>query len=120
MAVFLGLLAVILALIVYYVKSSFSYFEKHGFEYVKPEFPFGSLKGVGISIHFSQLSREFYNKYKNKAPAIGLYFFTSPVVFLIDLDLVKNVLVKDFNNFHDRGLYVSFFLHKAFIFSYLK
>lgn len=112
LAIFSGFLILIITLIVYYVKKQFSYFEERGFEYIKPQFPFGNLKGVGSSIHFSQLSLEYYNKFKNKAPAIGLYFFTRPVVFLIDLDLVKNVLIKDFNNFHDRGLYVSINIKK--------
>ena len=105
---FLSLLATLAAFIFSYVKKTFSYFENCGFEYVKPEFPFGNLRGVGTSYHFSQLSRDFYNRFKNKAPAFGLYFFTNPVVHLIDLDLIKNVLMSDFNNFHDRGLYVRF------------
>lgn len=35
----------------------------------------------------------------------GLYFFTRPIGLLIDLDLIKSVLVKDFQTFNDRNFY---------------
>ncbi|KAG5669757.1 hypothetical protein PVAND_000051 [Polypedilum vanderplanki] len=105
--VFLALFLVALGLCVFFIKKKFSYWKERGFDYIEPEFPFGNLKGVGYKIHFSELSREYYERYKNKTSAIGLYFFTQPVVFLTNLDAVKNILVKDFYNFHDRGLYVN-------------
>lgn len=72
---------------------------------MEPKFPLGCLKDVGIKVHFSQISKKIYNEYKNKAPAVGLYFFTSPVLAVTDLDIIKHILVKDFNNFVDRGIY---------------
>lgn len=105
--VFVGLIGVITALIYFWFKKKFSYWEERGFDYVQPEFPFGTLKGVGYRVHFSQKTRAIYNEYKNKAKAVGLYFFTAPTVLITNLDLLKHVLVKDFNNFHDRGLYVN-------------
>lgn len=110
LAIFLTLLTTVVALAVYYVRKTFSYFKDRGFEFIKPEFPFGNFKGVGTERHFSQMSREFYEQFKNKTPAIGLFLFTNPVVFLIDLDLIKNVFMKDFSNFQNRGLYVINFI----------
>lgn len=104
---FIGLFVIAVGLVAYYFKRKFSYWEEHGFEFIKPEFPFGSLKGVGYKIHFSQKTKVFYNELRNKMKAVGLYFFTAPVIFILDLDTVKHILVKDFNNFHDRGLYVN-------------
>lgn len=106
-AVFLTLSIILVSLVYFYFKKKFLYFKERGFLYAEPEFPFGSLKGVGFSIHVAELSKKLYDKFKNKAPAIGLFFFTQPVVFLTDLDLIKNVLIKDFNTFHDHGVYVS-------------
>lgn len=101
------LVVAIVGLLTLWFKKKFSYWEDRGFLFVKPKFPFGSLEGVGYKIHFSQVSRKYYEEYKNKAKAIGLYFFMAPVAFITDLDTVKDILVKDFSNFHDRGLYVN-------------
>ena len=102
---FIALIITVIGLVAYWFKKKFSYWENRGFKFITPEFPFGSLKGVGFKIHFSQKSAKFYNDYKNKAKAIGLYFFTAPVVLVTELDTVKHILVKDFSSFHDRGLY---------------
>lgn len=105
--IFIVLLIGVVGLIAFWFKKKFSYWDERGFDYIKPDFPFGNLKGVGYQIHFSQKTRDYYTRYKNKAQAIGLYFFTAPVVLITNLDVVKHVLVKDFGNFHDRGMYVN-------------
>lgn len=105
--IFVGLVVAVVGLIYYWFNKKFSYWEKRGFEYVKPEFPFGSMSGVGYKVHFSEKSRAFYNEFRSKAKAVGLYFFTAPVILITNLDLLKHILVKDFNSFHDRGLYVN-------------
>ena len=102
---FIALIITVIGLVAYWFKKKFSYWKNRGFKFITPEFPFGSLKGVGFKIHFSQKSAKFYNDYKNKAKAIGLYFFTAPLVLVTELDTVKHILVKDFSSFHDRGLY---------------
>lgn len=103
--VFIALVVAIVGLVAYYFNKKFSYWENRGFDFIKPEFPFGSLKGVGFKIHFSQKSRDYYEAHKRKAKAVGLYFFTAPVALITNLETVKHVLVKDFSNFHDRGIY---------------
>lgn len=105
--ILLVLSVLVIGLLVFWFKKKFSYWENHGFKFAKPEFPFGSLKGVGYKLRFSQKTLPYYEEYKKKAKAIGLYFFTSPVAFITDLDTVKDVLVKDFSNFHSRGTYVN-------------
>jgi cytochrome P450 family 6 len=105
-AVLLSLLIAAIGLIFYWVQKQFRYWNDHGFEYLKPVvFPFGNLKGVGYKVHLSQIITEAYKNYKNKSPVLGLYFYTSPVAYILDLDVIKHVMIKDFNNFHSRGLY---------------
>ena len=48
-----------------------------------------------------------YAKFKNKTKALGVYYFHEPVLIPYDLDLIQNILVKDFNNFTDRGMFVN-------------
>ncbi|XP_058788799.1 probable cytochrome P450 6a14 isoform X2 [Phymastichus coffea] len=45
-----------------------------------------------------------YRKFK-KYPFHGLYVFYNPVLMINDPELIRNVLVKDFTYFCDRGLY---------------
>lgn len=48
---------------------------------------------------------KFYYDLKGKGKFGGIYFFTNPVAFVTDLDFLKNVLIKDFQYFQDRGMY---------------
>ncbi|XP_059614795.1 probable cytochrome P450 6a14 [Phlebotomus argentipes] len=90
-----------------WVKKQYRFFEEKGIPFVKPRFPFGNLWGVGKTIHSGEFVRDSYVKLKGKDVIGGVFFFTNPVVMPVDLDFLKHVLVKDFNYFHDRGVYVN-------------
>lgn len=48
--------------------------------------------------------KKLYLKYRNCGdPFVGYYFYHRPIALTIDLDLVKNVFIKDFQHFSDRG-----------------
>lgn len=99
------LIITVISLVYFWIHKKYSFFENNGFLHEKPEFPFGNLKGVGKNIHIANKFRECYEKFKGEAPLFGLYFFVNANVVITDLDLVKSVLVKDFDAFHNRGLY---------------
>lgn len=103
----LYLLLAVVALAYYLHSRAFSYWERKGFPSEKPHWFFGNLKGIGTENHFIHIYRDLYKKYKGAAKYIGFYFFSKPAVFLIDLDIVQSVLVKDFNNFADRGMFTN-------------
>jgi len=105
MAVFLYLFLGIAALSFWWVKKRFSYFIDRGFESAPTSFPFGSLKGVCTKVTASEGIDVYYKQYKGKAPLVGLFFFFQPTIMPLDLELIKNVLVRDFASFHDRGFY---------------
>ncbi len=88
-----------------YIKLKFSFWKNQKVAYIEPRLPFGNIAGIGRKIHSSQLMRNFYNELKGKGPFAGIYFFTKPVALAIDLDFIKNVFIKDFTYFHDRGVY---------------
>ncbi|XP_055697208.1 probable cytochrome P450 6a21 [Phlebotomus papatasi] len=89
----------------FYVRNKYRYWEERGIPYVKPTFPFGVLKGMGGEKHFATIIYVAYNELKGKGPFGGVHFFVRPVVIGIDLDFLKNVFIKDFQYFHDRGIY---------------
>ncbi|EDS35555.1 cytochrome P450 6a22 [Culex quinquefasciatus] len=101
----LYLLLSILVLSFLWIQRQYSYWERRGVPYVKASFPRGNLQGVGKKFHMSTAIQACYNKLKGKGPFGGIFFFLNPVVLVMDLELVKHVLVKDFQFFHDRSLY---------------
>lgn len=88
-----------------WVKKRFRFWSDRGFLQDSPSFPLGNLSGVGTKKTNTENLDYFYKKFKGQVPAVGLYNFLSPVILPIDPELVKNILVKDFNSFHDRGLF---------------
>lgn len=103
--IFFGLIIILISIIIFWVRQRYSFFEKNKFLHDKPTFPFGNLKGIGREFHPVQIVQRFYNKFKDKAPAFGLYFFLSHNVLITDLDVIKDILIKNFDTFHNRGLY---------------
>jgi len=102
-----GVLAVcILAVVYVYFKVSFSYWKKRNVPYAKPTFPFGNF---GDIIFFREtLGLVFENIYKelDGEKYGGTYALTKPGFIFRDPDIIKNVLVKDFSSFHDRGFFI--------------
>jgi cytochrome P450 family 6 len=88
-----------------WMKFRYSFWKNRGFIEESGTFPFGSLKGLGSRSAVYEFSKEFYETYKRAAPVIGYYAFLKPNVLLLDLELIKNVLTRDFQHFHDRAFY---------------
>lgn len=88
-----------------YIKYRFDFWTNRGFPSAKPSFPFGNISGVGKTRTLAEALNEVYNEFKGKEDFVGAYFFTNPVVLIINPELAKYVLVKDFNYFSDRGMY---------------
>lgn len=94
-----------MSLIYFWIRKRFAYFEDNGFLFEKPVFPLGNLKGVGKETHLVYRVSDYYKKFKGKAQAFGMFFSVNPVIFITDLEIVKHVLVRDFDAFRNRGLY---------------
>lgn len=95
----------LLSAIYVYFKISFNYWRSKGVPYVEPVFPYGSIKGYATELHPSEFTQRIYKQFKATTKFVGMYFFARPAILIFDLDLVKNVLVKDFEHFADRGHY---------------
>lgn len=89
-----------------FFKYSFGHWKSRNIPYLEPSIPFGNVKGIGKSIHLSMLMKSMYDKLKPTGAKLGgVFFIVRPVAILLDLDLIKSVLVKDFSNFDQRDLY---------------
>ncbi|KAL5277639.1 hypothetical protein ACFFRR_002712 [Megaselia abdita] len=82
-------------------------FQRHRYSFWKTRGVFQEVPNLwfGKKTQYTKdFQRNLYLKYKNCGdPFIGYYFYHRPVALIIDLDLVKNIFIKDFQYFSDRG-----------------
>jgi len=81
----------------------FQFWGKRNVPHTKPTFLFGDLK-MFTSLPLALVFKELYDKFKGK-PFFGAWILFRPTIVIRDLDLIKQILVKDFISFHDRGVY---------------
>jgi cytochrome P450 family 6 len=102
-----ALLAIILATIYLYIKSSYSYWTKLGIPISNPIVPFGDffeqvIKNSSFQTEITKLYKTFEGfRY------VGLYGLGKRILLVRDIDLIRDILVKDFSHFHDRGVNVN-------------
>lgn len=86
-----------------YFKHKFSYWKKKGVKYLKPSFPLGNC--TDIVLMRKSFGETFTELYKTLAGNKfgGIYLGHRPQLIIRDPDLIKAVLVKDFDHFHDHG-----------------
>lgn len=104
--IFLGLLAVLVALY-YYFTVHFDFWNVRGVPGPKPVPVFGNIAAV----MFGRISGPDYTvklreQYKNE-PMIGIILRRTPTLVIQDPDLIKDVLIKDFPKFANRGFIMS-------------
>lgn len=105
---FLYFTIAILLLVYFWFKKKFTFWERHGFLSVPGKIPFGSIGDFCFKFHTSDGFKGFYDKFKGKAPGIGFYFLSTPILLPIDTELIKDILVKNFESFQDHGFYHNF------------
>lgn len=103
--VFTYFIAIVIVLVTYLFYRKFTYWQRRGIKYLKPSVPFGHFGPIFMQqMSFGQLFDKLYNK--TTEPVIGIYAAIRPLLMIRDPQLIHSVLVKDFQYFHDRGLYI--------------
>lgn len=94
--------AVLLALYYYYTLT-FDYWKIRNIVGPRPTVLVGNLGEILFkTMSISDKLKQMYDEYKNE-PAFGIFEGTKPILVINDLDLIKDVLIKDFSLFVDRG-----------------
>lgn len=88
-----------------FVKRKFNYWKRNGVAFIEPTFPFGNLQVFKRKDHLSQRLTKFYRERKHDAQMLGIYFFLSPVLLVMDLELIRHIFIKDFQYFQSRGTF---------------
>ena len=99
-SIVLALAAVVLATY-YYCRRVYSYFEERGVPYKRPVPILGNLWAAFCQrATFADMVLQLYN-FKPEAKYLGFYDFSTPVVMIRDVELLKSVTVKNFEHFPD-------------------
>uniref|UniRef100_A0A1I8MXQ5 Uncharacterized protein n=1 Tax=Musca domestica TaxID=7370 RepID=A0A1I8MXQ5_MUSDO len=100
MNIWLILLWILFSALYAYLKVRTSYWDLKGIAQLKVGL-WGNIRRI-TTLHHSDLWQEIYNEFKGKVKIAGTYWYTRPIAVVLDLDLVKTVLIKDFQVFVDR------------------
>jgi len=103
MALLIGFILAIL--IIYFLnKYLFTYWTRHGFSQMNPKFFIGDAGSLLLGkIAIPDYVENLYRKTKH-LKCVGAYNFYTPVLYVNDPETIQNVLIRDFNNFDDRGV----------------
>ncbi|XP_013174121.1 PREDICTED: cytochrome P450 6B5-like [Papilio xuthus] len=101
---FLLAVTTLLLSLYYYFTRTFDYWKKRNVVGPKPLPFFGNIiDSVLRREHLIMTLKKIYPAYPNEK-VVGLYRMTTPCLMLRDLDIIKHVLIKDFDLFVDRGI----------------
>ncbi|XP_047000616.1 probable cytochrome P450 6a14 [Schistocerca americana] len=97
------------AAVALYAYYCWSYWPRRGIPYIPgAPFPFGhAWRAMLFQRYFGDICCDLYSAVPPSEPMVGIYMFTQPGIVVKDPELIKSMLVKDFQHFHDRGLYVN-------------
>ncbi|KAI8421261.1 hypothetical protein MSG28_008310 [Choristoneura fumiferana] len=97
-------IATIIGSLYYFFTRTFNYWKERNVPFRKPVPFFGNIfKSTIRATTVGQVLRNIYNDYPNEK-IVGVFRMTTPNVLVRDLDIVKHIMIKDFDNFADRGI----------------
>lgn len=86
----------------FYITKNFNYWKNKGVPQIEPSFPFGCLSSFLLGEKcVGELYDGFYKELEN-VPYFGIYEGRRPTLIVTDPELIKRILIKDFQHFSDR------------------
>lgn len=97
-------IAVLAIFLYYYLTSTHDFWKKRGVKGPKPELLTGNFGPVFKGkLPIAETLQRIYHKFSSE-PVVGIFVRRTPTLVIRDLDLIKDVLIKDFSVFAERGL----------------
>ncbi|XP_013174122.1 PREDICTED: cytochrome P450 6B5-like [Papilio xuthus] len=94
----------LLVVLYLYFTRNFNYWKERNVVGPKPVVFFGNImESVIRRKHLLMIYKDIYEAYPEEK-VVGIYRMTTPCLFLRDLDVIKHVMIKDFELFTDRGI----------------
>lgn len=101
---FFLLVAGLFAVVYFYLKYHYSYWQRLKIPGPEPEFLFGSMRDViTMKKNIGQQMDTLYNQYKGY-DFIGFYKFLTPSLLIRSPELIKKILVQDFDHFNANAI----------------
>ncbi|KAJ9593858.1 hypothetical protein L9F63_027499 [Diploptera punctata] len=98
------IICLLVCLIYYYSTATYNYWKNKGIPYLKPLPLFGnSMKTITLVQPLEEGLKELYFRL-NPHPFGGYYDLRTPLLLVRDPELLKHIMVKDYNYFQERGL----------------
>lgn len=96
------LVSTVLLLLYLYCTNTFGYWAMMGIHYLEPTIIFGNIKDrILFRISFHEFQRKLYREFEGHEYA-GFYEGRRPTLMIRDPELIKSVMVRDFDSFVDR------------------
>ncbi|XP_072756841.1 probable cytochrome P450 6a14 [Anoplolepis gracilipes] len=96
-------IAAVLFGVYYYLTLNFDFWKSRGICGPQPVPGFGNFKDVMLlKKSLPDYLMEIYNNYKNES-MVGIFVNRTPFLIVKDADIIKDILIKDFTVFADRG-----------------
>lgn len=106
-ALLIAFVAVIAVRFYLYLAANQNFWKKRGIPGPEPELAFGNVRMMMRGKEGApSFTTRLYNEYKDQ-PVIGFFLRRQPVLLIKDPELIKEVLIKDFSKFANRGLFKS-------------
>jgi len=103
---FSSLTAIFIGLYFYFTRN-FKFWQKLGIPYATPKPFFGSLKDcVFQKVGMGKNLQQIYGDHSDK-PYVGIFSFDKPSLLIRDVELVKNILVKESHSFIDHMMTIN-------------
>lgn len=116
----LCVIGALLFAIYYYLTLTFDTWKNRGIPGPKPTIFFGNFQEVILKkISLAEKTKQLYQEYKNEL-VFGVFQGRTPILVINDLEMIKDVLIRDFSVFPDRGIHVNpkVFIILLFIITY--
>ncbi|XP_059061353.1 cytochrome P450 6B2-like [Achroia grisella] len=106
--VYIPLVVIALLYILYhYFTRNFNYWKSRGIVGPDPVPLFGNIIKAALRYEtHGQAIAKIYHQYPNEK-VVGVFRMTDPNLLIRDLDIIKHILIKDFDEFSDRGVELS-------------
>ncbi|KAM3958201.1 cytochrome P450 6B2-like [Aphomia sociella] len=88
----------------YYFTRTFNYWKDKGIVGPEPTPFFGNIMKAALRrANHGEVISSIYHQYPNEK-VVGLFRMTTPSLLIRDLDIIKHIMIKDFDEFADRGI----------------